>query len=173
MRIESSGKPDAWKLARPVWGWGRGAIPRPTPLRTLLVVVTLFGIPCSWLAVKMQQVRREREAAATLTKSGAQVLYDFQRLPLSMMRKKKWDEHVGYVYYSPCDDGTLQEMKRQLARLPYLDELVVRGDGVTDAGLEHLEGLTQLRRLTLEHSKVTDEGVRKLQLALPNCEIER
>ena len=31
MRVESFGKPDAWKLARPVWGWGRGAIPRPTP----------------------------------------------------------------------------------------------------------------------------------------------
>lgn len=31
MREESSGKPDAWKLARPVWGWGRGEIPRPTP----------------------------------------------------------------------------------------------------------------------------------------------
>jgi hypothetical protein len=34
-RLESSGKPDAWKLARPVWGWGRGAnlkvTPRPTP----------------------------------------------------------------------------------------------------------------------------------------------
>ena len=31
MSPEPSGKPDAWKLARPVWGWGRGAIPRPTP----------------------------------------------------------------------------------------------------------------------------------------------
>ena len=31
MCLESSGKPDAGKLARPVWGWGRGAIPRPTP----------------------------------------------------------------------------------------------------------------------------------------------
>ena len=31
MRTESSGKPDAWKLARPVWGWGRGDTPRPTP----------------------------------------------------------------------------------------------------------------------------------------------
>jgi len=29
--LESSGKPDAWKLACPVWGWGRGVIPRPTP----------------------------------------------------------------------------------------------------------------------------------------------
>jgi len=32
MCLESSGKPDAWKLARPVWGWGRGETPRPTPL---------------------------------------------------------------------------------------------------------------------------------------------
>jgi hypothetical protein len=31
MSTESSGKPDAWKLARPVWGWGRGATPWPTP----------------------------------------------------------------------------------------------------------------------------------------------
>ena len=29
--VELSGKPDAWKLARPVWGWGRGETPRPTP----------------------------------------------------------------------------------------------------------------------------------------------
>ena len=27
MRVEPFGKPDAWKLARPVWGWGRGEIP--------------------------------------------------------------------------------------------------------------------------------------------------
>jgi len=33
--LESSGKPDAWKLARPVWGWGRGETPRPTPPRNL------------------------------------------------------------------------------------------------------------------------------------------
>ena len=31
MSTELSGKPDAMKVARPVWGWGRGAIPRPTP----------------------------------------------------------------------------------------------------------------------------------------------
>ena len=35
MSGESSGKPDAWKLARPVWGWGRGETPWPTPLKQL------------------------------------------------------------------------------------------------------------------------------------------
>ncbi len=31
MSTESSGKPDAGKLARPVWGWGQGVTPWPTP----------------------------------------------------------------------------------------------------------------------------------------------
>lgn len=37
-------------------------------LRTLLVIVTLCGIPCSWLAVKLQQARREHEVAAAIEK---------------------------------------------------------------------------------------------------------
>jgi hypothetical protein len=43
---------------------------------------------------------------------------------------------------------------------------------VTDDGLEHLKGMTSLRRLLLQRTKVTDAGVRKLQQALPNCKIE-
>ena len=31
-------------------------------LRTLLILVTLFAVACSWFAVKMQQARRQREA---------------------------------------------------------------------------------------------------------------
>jgi hypothetical protein len=42
---------------------------------------------------------------------------------------------------------------------------------VTDAGLENLKGLDQLQELKLEATKVTDEGVAKLQRTLPNCKI--
>ena len=42
---------------------------------------------------------------------------------------------------------------------------------VTDAGLEHLKGLTNLQLLWIAKTQVTDEGVKKLQQALPNCEI--
>ena len=43
--------------------------------------------------------------------------------------------------------------------------------GVTDTGLEHLKGLARLEELNLIGSQVTDEGVEKLQQALPNCKI--
>lgn len=44
---------------------------------------------------------------------------------------------------------------------------------VTDACVRHLAELTQLQRLDLTGTKVTAEGVAKLQQALPNCEIIR
>ena len=39
-------------------------------LRTLLVFVTLCAIPCSWLAVKLRQMKREEAAAAVIEKAG-------------------------------------------------------------------------------------------------------
>ena len=44
---------------------------------------------------------------------------------------------------------------------------------VTDAGLEHLKGMTNLRYLHLGDTQVTDAGVNELKKALPNCRIDR
>ncbi len=44
---------------------------------------------------------------------------------------------------------------------------------ITDAGLVHLKGLTNLKTLWLFSTKVTDAGVKKLQAALPKCKISR
>lgn len=55
-----------------------------------------------------------------------------------------------------------------------LDNLVylnLYGSQVTDAGLEHLKGMTNLRKLFLWQSLVTEEGAKKLQEALPDCEV--
>jgi hypothetical protein len=35
----------------------------------------------------------------------------------------------------------------------------------------HFKGLSQLKVLTLDHTQVTDDGVAKLEEALPNCQI--
>ena len=44
---------------------------------------------------------------------------------------------------------------------------------MTDAGLEHLRGLTKLQSLNLEGTLVTAAGVKKLQNALAKCAIQR
>jgi hypothetical protein len=43
--------------------------------------------------------------------------------------------------------------------------------GVADLGLMHLNGLTKLRKLTLDGTKVTDAGIQDLQQALPKAKI--
>ena len=50
---------------------------------------------------------------------------------------------------------------------------IIEHTKVTDAGLEHLKGLPLLNELNLADTKVTDEGVKRLQQALPICAIGR
>lgn len=54
-----------------------------------------------------------------------------------------------------------------------LEELSLRDTQITDAGLEHLKGLTRLRALDLQGTKVSGDGIRSLQRALPDCVIIR
>jgi len=55
--------------------------------------------------------------------------------------------------------------------LTSLERLSITFSYITDAGLEHLSGLANLEYLSIVGTDVTDEGVKKLQQALPNCEI--
>jgi hypothetical protein len=48
----------------------------------------------------------------------------------------------------------------------------VSSTAVSDKGLAYLTELRNLKSLTLTNTRVTAEGVRKLQQALPNCKIE-
>jgi hypothetical protein len=43
---------------------------------------------------------------------------------------------------------------------------------ITDAGLESLNSLKDLHNLHLENTSATAEGVRRLQAALPNCQVD-
>ena len=42
---------------------------------------------------------------------------------------------------------------------------------ITDAGLVHLKGLTNLKTLVLMQTQITDAGVAELKQALPKCRL--
>ena len=179
------------------------AVPKPKlrwfqfSLRTLLVVVTLCAIPCSWLAVKMQKAKREQEAAAAFKTLGGGVAWSAPSGPV-WFRTLIGDDIFIHVELLDLGDTTVTDAEleylmelsqlqtltlwktkvtdaglQHLTGLSRLQELCLGRTMVTDTGLEHLEGLSQLKSLWLYDTYVTDSGVRKLQQTLPTCKIYR
>ena len=66
-------------------------------------------------------------------------------------------------------DAGLEHLKG-LTNLSFL--LGLSGTKITDAGLEHLKGLKKLKYVSLQNTKVSQEGVDKLKKALPKCKID-
>ncbi|MCI0743284.1 MAG: hypothetical protein L0Y72_30015 [Gemmataceae bacterium] len=65
---------------------------------------------------------------------------------------------------------------KDLSGLASLQELALSYTAVTDAGLDHLKKLTELRRLYLragQQIRFSEEGIAELQRALPKCKIMR
>lgn len=58
-----------------------------------------------------------------------------------------------------------------VATFTHLEGLELCGSDVTDSGVIQLAQCSELRYPGLKRTKVTPEGVKKLQEALPNCKI--
>jgi hypothetical protein len=154
-------------------------------LRTLFLLTLLASIGLSWFTVRMQRARRQKEAVEEIQRLDGAVQYDYEvqqsgnRLPGAVPPGPAWLRSllgddvfaaVVYVYFpSSVTDAGLEHLKG-LTQLQTLDLIDTQ---VTDGGLKHLKGLMQLRRLLLKGTRVTKEGVKTLQQALPNCRIYR
>ena len=80
------------------------------------------------------------------------------------------------------DQGRVVELKlmslkitdaglEHLKGLTSLQTLTLARTKITGAGLVHLKGLTKLRLLGVVQTQVSDAGVADMRKALPNCEI--
>jgi hypothetical protein len=144
-------------------------------LRTLLVVTTLCAIACSWLGVKLQQARRQREAVAFVERLGGEIVYDWQydaksgSVPFPRQPGRPWSRyllgddffqsvHLVNLYDAPVTDAGLEHLKC----LSQLQNLNLHGTRITDAGLDNLKELSQLVVLNLDATQVTDVGLQKM-----------
>lgn len=178
-------------------------------LRSLFLVMLLACLGMSWIGVKMQRARKQREAVEAILRLGGEVVYDYEVVdgsrgmiqggPLEQIHgaqpsSPKWlrsllgdyffTDVVRVTLHRPrLTDADLQHVKGHLEALTHLQELWLLDTRMTDAGLEHLKGLTQLHWLTVEDgcgdyggystpTPATNEGRKRVQQALPNCNIQ-
>ena len=92
-------------------------------LRSLMLLVVAVAIACSWLATEMRSERKQRAAAEAIKKAGGRVVVR--------------TDVVGEL----LRDDSLVEVDTMLA--------ILAGSQSPDAGLVHLQGLSQLQELEL------------------------
>ena len=145
-------------------------------LRTLLIVVTLAGCGFGWLGGKVQQTRQQAAAVEAIQKLGGHVYYDYEAdsegnyisnaAPPgpALLHSLLGNDFFRNVYAvslwpTPCTDADVERLKQ----LGELRVLMLSATHVTDAGLRDLSGLTQLKRLSLTRTQVTDAGLEHLK----------
>ena len=134
-------------------------------LRTLLILVTLLCVALGWI---VHRGERQRRAVAGLEELGAAIEYEASDSPraerffgLSRWLPRDYFDDVAGVdsLGSSVTDAGLSHIQG----LTRLKRLSVNGTQVTDAGLTHIRGLTRLEGLSLGGTQVTDAGLAHLQ----------
>lgn len=138
-------------------------------IRSLLMLTVVVAIPSSWLAVELQNARKQRAAIKVIELAGGRANYDDGTFGTSPASTPAWlsplfgdDFFVNVAFVelagSEATDATLE----CLDSLPQLRTLNLRKTCVTDAGLRHLEGLHQLLELKLGDTHATDASLEYL-----------
>jgi len=123
-------------------------------LRTLFVLVTVL---CVWLAVTANRARKQRAAVGVIEGLGGRVYYDYEEsdpvrwmlIPAGAIKKPQ-----------PPGPVWLRELIGEEYFVSVTQVYFSHNTQITDAGLEHLRGLTNLRQLLLACDKLTYEGVK-------------
>ncbi len=136
-----------------------------------VVVATAFG----WLVPEMEQARKQRKVVEEIMEAGGQVCYDYQQSfhdTTSKPPEPAWlrgllgDDLFADVTMVEFNFGSAQVSDAGLEHLKGLTQLqwlYLSNTAISDAGLEHLRGLTQLQWLDLLNTNVSDAGLEHLK----------
>jgi hypothetical protein len=116
----------------------------------------------SWLAVKLEKPRRQKEAVEVIERFSGLVVYDYQ-----------FTGHVGEFFDADAEPPGPPWLRNVLGKdsLSDVGLVIVFDAEFTDHDLHHLKRLPSLGGVWLVETQVTPEGVKKLQEALPECAI--
>ncbi len=141
-------------------------------IRSLLTFCLACSTAVSWLAVEGRQARRQAEVVEWIQKYGGWGHYDWavdangHEIPnptppgSSWLRRILGDDFFSAVVQLEFDDPNITDAGLEhLKGVTQLRVLILTDTGVTDAGLEYLKCVTQLRVLGLCGTKITDAGL--------------
>jgi hypothetical protein len=146
-------------------------------IRSLLLFTAVVAVAFSWLGTEMRWAGKQKEAIAALhNKNGNKT-----------MVASLWDcdgtVTYTHAYYQTNNWGWWNE--RQPAAPDWLENVLgteffntvdivtLEGPEITDAELEKVKDIRHLRLLRLSKTNVTDDGIDRLQKAMPNLYIRR
>ena len=131
-------------------------------IRSLLVLVVAVAMPFSWLAVEIKRANEQRGLMAEIVGWGGRFYYDWYfRTTGPLLWNKQPPEPLWLR--EPLGDDFFSVVR--IVDLTWTN--------VGDKELERLKGLMQMKELAVDHSQVTAAGIKRLQQALPNCQIFR
>jgi hypothetical protein len=142
-----------------------------------LACLALFGCGSAWVPLA-QRAAGQRAAVRAIEDLGGDITYDFELLGNAEPPGPRWlRAWIGDDYFRRVtsvafwDPHTTDEHLRILTTLNRVRRVYLDGTQVTDAGLVHLEHLTDLELLSLRSTHVTVETRERLQKRLPSCGI--
>jgi Leucine-rich repeat (LRR) protein len=124
-------------------------------LRSMFILMTLVAVACSWLTVTIRAQKRQYEAAADIKKAGGTVMSEQTWLGKVLRDDTLVNVTDVNFYGKAITDAELEQIKG----LSQLRQLNLSCSKITDAGLVHLRGLHQLQLLGLSGTKVSDAGL--------------
>jgi hypothetical protein len=137
----------------------------PSSLRWLLAIMLLASIATIWFVVNMQPVWKQQETeqykAAKLQAEQDLAIAEIEKLGGKVVIDKTSPGNPVLSVYFPGTKVTDAGLKH-VKGLTQLKELYVRGSQITDAGLESLKELQLLQVLDLNDTVITDVGLKHL-----------
>jgi hypothetical protein len=133
-------------------------------IRSLLMLMIVVAIMCSWLAAEMKAANEQKKAVEAIRLLGGKAIYDF-----------RFDQS-GYLIY--VDSDPFDARKEPDPPYPkcllsifgddffmavYYVEISMPTQEVTDDSLIHVQKFVGLRKLLLQETSVTDAGLSHLQ----------